>query len=200
MNSLLSKWHPRNFAIRSIFVMASLVLLQAGDVLATEIKIGVVNTEKILRESTLAIKAQKRIEQEFKLRDNKVKELASKIRQLQQQLEQQSDTQTTDSSDRRAKERELASISRQHQREQQQMREDLSLRQNEEYGRILDRVNQAIDKLASEQGYDLILQLQDSVYHSARLDITDQIMSILDGQKEVPESKEKITIKKGNMK
>lgn len=180
--------------------MASLVLLQAGDVLATEIKIGVVNTEKILRESTLAIKAQKRIEQEFKLRDNKVKELASKIRQLQQQLEQQSDTQTTDSSDRRAKERELASISRQHQREQQQMREDLSLRQNEEYGRILDRVNQAIDKLASEQGYDLILQLQDSVYHSARLDITDQIMSILDGQKEVPESKEKITIKKGNMK
>lgn len=200
MNSLLSKWHPRNFAIRSILVMASLVLLQAGDVLATEIKIGVVNTEKILRESTLAIKAQKRIEQEFKLRDNKVKELASKIRQLQQQLEQQSDTQTTDSSDRRAKERELASISRQHQREQQQMREDLSLRQNEEYGRILDRVNQAIDKLASEQGYDLILQLQDSVYHSARLDITDQIMSILDGQKEVPESKEKITIKKGNMK
>ena len=34
------------------------------------IKIGVVNTEKILRESAPAIQAQKKIEQEFVPRDN----------------------------------------------------------------------------------------------------------------------------------
>lgn len=124
----------------------------------------------------------KKIEQEFKLRDSRIKELSSQIKRLQQQLEQQSDNQVAGSPDRRAKERELASLSRQHQREQQQMREDLSLRQNEEYGRILDQINQTIDKLASDQGYDLILQLQDSVYRSVRIDITDQIMSLLDGQ------------------
>jgi len=167
--------------------MASLLLLQTADIHAAEIKIGVVNTEKILRESILAIKAQKKIEREFKLRDNQLKELSVQIEQLQQQLERQVNTkETADLSNRRAEERKLASLSRQHQREQQQMREDLSLRQNEEYGRILDRINQTIDKLASEQGYDLILQLQDSVYRSARIDITDQVMSILDGREKKP--------------
>lgn len=188
MKFVLNGWLSRKFVSMLILVMALLLLLQTVSVCATEIKIGIVNTEKILRESILAIKAQKRIEQEFKLRDSKVKELSSQIKKLQQQLEKQLSTQTADSSDRRAKERELASISRQHQREQQQMREDLSLRQNEEYGRILDLINQTINKLASEQGYDLILQLQDSVYRSARIDITDQIMSILDGQEKKPKN------------
>ncbi|MDT8363551.1 MAG: OmpH family outer membrane protein [Nitrosomonas sp.] len=165
-----------------ILAMGLLFLLPSSRVSASEIKIGVVNTEKILRESVLAIKTQKKIEQEFKLRDSQIKALTVQIKQLQQQLEQQVDAQIEESSDRRVKERKLASLSRQHQREQQQMREDLSLRQNEEYGRILDRVNQAIDDLATEQGYDLILQLQDSVYRSARIDITDQIISILNAQ------------------
>lgn len=165
-----------------IRTMVLLLVLQSVNVNSSEIKIGVVNTEKILRESILSIKAQKKIEQEFKLRDNQIKELSAQIKQLQKQLEQQVDTQTEDLSDRRARERKLASLSRQHQREQQQMREDLSLRQNEEYGRILDHVNQTINNLATEQGYDLILQLQDSVYRSARIDITDQIMSLLNNQ------------------
>ncbi len=181
----MNRWLSRKIVSMLILAMASLLLLQAVSVRATEIRIGVVNTEKILRESILAIKAQKKIEQEFKLRDSQIKELSSKIKRLQQQLEQQSDNQVAGSSDRRAKERELASLSRQHQREQQQMREDLSLRQNEEYGRILDQINQTIDKLASDQGYDLILQLQDSVYRSVRIDITDQIMSLLDGQEKM---------------
>lgn len=165
-----------------IRTMVLLLVLQSVNVNSSEIKIGVVNTEKILRESILSIKAQKKIEQEFKLRDNQIKELSAQIKQLQKQLEQQVDTQTEDLSDRRVRERKLASLSRQHQREQQQMREDLSLRQNEEYGRILDQVNQTINNLATEQGYDLILQLQDSVYRSARIDITDQIMSLLNNQ------------------
>ncbi len=178
----MNRWLSRKIVSMLILAMALPLLLQAVSIRATEIRIGVVNTEKILRESILAIKAQKKIEQEFKLRDSRIKELSSQIKRLQQQLEQQSDNQVAGSPDRRAKERELASLSRQHQREQQQMREDLSLRQNEEYGRILDQINQTIDKLASDQGYDLILQLQDSVYRSVRIDITDQIMSLLDGQ------------------
>ena len=181
----LNRWLPRKILGLLILAMVSLLLLQTVDIHAAEIKIGVVNTEKILRESIPAIKAQKKIEQEFKLRDSQLKELSVQIKQLQQQLERQTDPQTADSSDRRAEERKLASLSRQHQREQQQMREDLSLRQNEEYGRILDKINQTIDKLATEQGYDLILQLQDSVYRSMRIDITDQIMSILDGQEKI---------------
>jgi outer membrane protein len=147
---------------------------------AREIKIGVVNTEKILRESMPAILAQKKIEQEFQARDARIKELSMQAKALQQELEKNADTMAED--ERRLKERELAGLSRQYQRAQQQMREDLSLRQNEEYGLILERINQVIRELAELEAYDLILQLQDSVYRSSRIDITDQVIRALNDQ------------------
>lgn len=147
---------------------------------AGEIKIGVVNTEKVLRESRPAITAQKKIESEFQIRDEKIRELSSQVRALQQELEK--NINTTNEGDRRTKERELAVLSRRYQRAQQQMREDLSLRQNEEYSLILERINGVINELAERQNYDLILQLQDSVYRSARIDITDQVIKVLNAQ------------------
>ncbi len=147
---------------------------------AGEIKIGVVNTEKVLRESRSAVQAQKKIEQEFQARDARIRELSEQIRTLQQELER--NTGAVDEEERRLKERELAGLSRRYQRAQQQMREDLSLRQNEEYGLILERINQVIRELAEKQSYDLILQLQDSVYRSARIDITDQVIKVLNAR------------------
>jgi len=141
------------------------------------VKIGVVNTEKILRESAPAIKAQKKIEKEFLTRDEQLKKVAAQVREYQEQLERSS--KGISEEERRVKERELASLTRQYQRTQQQMREDLNARQNEEYGLILERVNSAIRIIAEKEGYDLILQLQDSVYRSQRIDITNQVIEVL---------------------
>lgn len=154
-----------------------LLLLSCSLALAKDIKIGVVNTEKILRESAPAIRAQKKIEKEFLVRDEQLKKVAAQVREYQEQLERNSKGITEE--ERRVKERELASLTRQYQRTQQQMREDLSTRQNEEYGLILERVNGAIKMIAEKEGYDLILQLQDSVYRSQRIDITHQVIEVL---------------------
>ena len=140
-------------------------------------KIGVVNTEKILRESAPAVRAQKKIEKEFLTRDEQLKKVAAQVREYQDQLERNNKGITDE--ERRVKERELASLTRQYQRTQQQMREDLNARQNEEYGLILERVNNAIKIIAEKEGYDLILQLQDSVYRSQRIDITNQVIEVL---------------------
>ena len=147
---------------------------------ADDIKIGVVNTEKILRESLPAIQAQKKIEQEFVLRDEDIKKIAVQAKALQDKLEKNG--MTMEETERRHLERNLANLSREYQRAQKQMREDLSVRQNEEYGVILDRTNRAISKIAEAEKYDLILQLQDSVYRSHRIDITDQVIKALDSE------------------
>ena len=147
---------------------------------ASDIKIGVVNTEQILRESIPAIQAQKRIEQEFVPRDEAIKKMATQAKTLQDKLEKESIN--MEESKRRALERELANLSREYQRAQKQMREDLSVRQNEEYSMILDRTNHAISKIAEKENYDLILQLQDSVYRSQRIDITDKVIKALDNE------------------
>lgn len=159
---------------------AALILIFPAHLCAGEIKIGVVNTEKVLRESMPAIAAQKKIEKEFQTRETRIRELSVQIRALQQELEKSTDIANEEG--RRLKERDLAGLSRQYQRAQQQIREDLSLRQNEEYGLILERTNQVINELAEKYSYDLILQLQDSVYRSARIDITDQVIKALNAR------------------
>ena len=143
------------------------------------------NTEKILRESAPAIVAQKKIEKEFMVYDERIKKMAAQITALQEQLEKNDKKLSID--ERRGKERELAHISRQYQRAQQQMREDLSMRQNEEYSLILERVNETIKIIAENEGYDLILQLQDSVYRSQRIDITNQVIKALAEQEQSAE-------------
>ena len=149
-------------------------------VLAGDIKIGVVNTEKILRESLPAIQAQKKIDQEFVPRDEEIKKMAVQAKTLQDKLEK--DSINMDETERRNLERNLANLSREYQRAQRQMREDFSVRQNEEYSVILDRTNRAISKIAETEKYDLILQLQDSVYRSQRIDITDKVIKALENE------------------
>ena len=147
---------------------------------ASDIKIGVVNTEKILRESVPGIQAQKKIEQEFMPRDEDIKKMAIQAKSLQDKLEKDSTPLTEP--ERRNLERILANLSREYQRAQRQMREDLSVRQNEEYSLILERTNKAINKIAEKEKYDLILQLQDSVYRSQRIDITDKVIKALENE------------------
>lgn len=167
-------YHSKHYLL---FAACFLLFLSCSITLAKEVKIGVVNTEKILRESAPAVRAQKKIEKEFLTRDEQLKKVAAQVREYQDQLERNNKGITDE--ERRVKERELASLTRQYQRTQQQMREDLNARQNEEYGLILERVNNAIKIIAEKEGYDLILQLQDSVYRSQRIDITNQVIEVL---------------------
>lgn len=175
MPEKINRWWCNKLMI--LIIMASASGLVGDNAFACDIKIGVVNTEKILRESLPAIQAQKKIEQEFVPRDEDIKKIAVQAKTLQDKLEKNGIT--MEESERRHLERNLANLSREYQRAQKQMREDLSVRQNEEYGVILERTNRAISKIAEAEKYDLILQLQDSVYRSYRIDITDQVIKAL---------------------
>ena len=144
---------------------------------ANDIKIGVVDTEKILAESAPAVRALKKIENEFLPRDQEIKKMASQAKVLQDQLEK--DGKTMPEADRRNKERDLATLNREYQRAQRQMREDLSLRQNDEVATLQLSASKAIQTIAETEKYDLILPLRDLVYRSQRMDITEKVIKAL---------------------
>lgn len=147
-------------------------------VFAGEIKVGIVDTVKILRESAPAIKAQKEIEQEFSPRDEQVKKMAAGVKALQEKLENESNNMSE--TEQRNLERKLASLSREYQRAQRQMQEDFSIRQNDERSLLVEYINKAINDIATVEEYDLIFHLQDTVYRSERIDITEQVMKALE--------------------
>ena len=178
MNAMLL-WRRLSYCV--VMAIALLPVSVLSDLHADNIRIGVVNTEKILRESAPALQAQQKIDQEFIPRDIEIKDMANQAKTLQEKLEQKGAT--MNDTDRRELERELANLSRNYQRAQRQMREDLTVRQNEEYGVILELIDEAIKLVAEKEHYDLILQLQDSVYRSQRIDITDQVIEVLNTKK-----------------
>ena len=80
-------------------------------------------------------------------------------------------------SQRIKRQRELADMSQDFQRKSRAYREDLMQRRNEEIAKVFDRVNTEINKIAKAGKYDLIVQ--DAVYISPRVDITEQVLKAL---------------------
>jgi len=68
-------------------------------------------------------------------------------------------------------------LSREFQRKQREFREDLNLRQNEENAAVIEKANKAIKQIAESDKYDLILQ--DVVWVSPKLDITERVIKVL---------------------
>ena len=150
-----------------------------GALAAEQLKIGFVNTERVLREATPAQKAQKKLEKEFQPRDQELQKMDKQIKDLQAQLEKEAVTMPE--SDRRKKERELGELTREFQRKQREFREDLNLRRNEELAGVLERANKAIKAIAEQDKFDLILQ--EAVFVSTRIDITDRVLKALSADK-----------------
>ena len=142
-------------------------------------KFGFVHTERILRDSVPAVRAQKKIEAEFQKRDRELAGIADQLKRMQAELDK--DAMTMSESQRRGKEREFGELNREFQRKQREFREDLNQRRNEELAQVLEKANRVIRQLAEQEKYDLILQ--EAVYFNPRIDITDKVIRALNNAK-----------------
>ena len=154
--------------------------LLAGCALASgaaqaQMKIGFVNTERVFREAAPAKRAQQVLEREFAARNAELGRIEKQGRELQTELEKENVTMPEAS--RREKERQLADISRNFQRIQREIREDLNLRRNEELARVQERATRVINQIAEQEKFDLIIQ--EAVFASSRIDITEKVIKAL---------------------
>jgi len=146
---------------------------------AAELKIGFIDADRINRESVPAERATKKLEKEFAPREQELRRIEGQIKSLQGQLEK--DGLTMSDSDRRTKETELGRQTREYQRLQREFREDLNLRRNEELAALFERANRVIKQVAESEKYDLIVQ--EAVYRSPRIDITEKVLKALASEK-----------------
>ena len=161
--------HP--YIILAALLLAGLTTV-AG---AAEIKIGFVDVERIRRESAPAERASKQLEKEFAPRAQELQRRETQMKELQGQLEK--DSVTMSESDRRAREQELSRANVDFQRLQREYREDLNMRRNQELASLFERADRVIKQIADAEKFDLILQ--EAVYRSPRIDITDRVLKAL---------------------
>jgi outer membrane protein len=142
-------------------------------------KFGFVHTERVLRDSVPAVRAQKKIEAEFQKRDRELAGIADQLKRMQAELDK--DAMTMSDTQRRAKEREFGELNREFQRKQREFREDLNQRRNEELAQVVEQANRVIRMIAEQEKFDIIFQ-EMPAYVSPRIDITDKVIKALEGK------------------
>ncbi len=150
----------------------------SANVLAADLKIGFVDAERVNRESAPADEASKRLEREFQPRVQDIQRREGVIKSAQAQFEK--DVLTMSENDRRAREQDMSRQIVDLQRLQREFQEDLNLRRNQELGALLERANKIIRQIAESEKFDLIVQ--EAVYRSPRIDITDRVLKALAGK------------------
>jgi outer membrane protein len=156
----------------------AVLLLGLSFAASAQLKIGFVNTERVFREAAPAKRAQQVLEREFGARNAELAKLEKEGRDLQAELER--DNVTMQEAARREKERRLADISRDFQRKQREVREDLNVRRNEELAKVQERATRIINQIAEQEKFDLIVQ--EAVFASSRIDITEKVIKALANQ------------------
>ncbi len=151
-------------------------LLLTANVCFADLKVGVVNIAAVLEKAPQAEKAKKRLEQEFKPRDNQLVSQQKEIQSLQEKFKK--DGSVMGESQRNKLENQLQDKIRDAKRAQQEFSEDFNARRNEELGKLQKRIVESIKAIAKDQEFDLILT-DGVIYSSPQMDITSQLQQKL---------------------
>ncbi len=151
--------------------------ISSGPARAGEAKIGFVHNERILRESPAGVRIAAKLEKEFEKRRAELKIGADRISELQKQLERSGVTMPE--SERRVKERDLNALTRDFQRSQRELQEDVDLRTNEELRSLASRADKIIRKIAESENFDIIFQQESVVFVAPRVDLTARVIKEL---------------------
>jgi outer membrane protein len=149
-----------------------LLVLLATHAAAQSLKIGYVNGVRLERESAMTKQAIEEIKKEFASREQQLQELQKQGSDLQGELEKEGLKMKP--ADKQAKEKRLAALAQQFEQMQRSFAEDVDARQREAQARVLTEVNAIIKDIAEAGKFDLVVQ--QAVYNSAQMDITDQVL------------------------
>jgi outer membrane protein len=147
----------------------------AISVAAQDFKVGYINTQTITTQSSPAKAAQSKLEQEFSKRQKELTDLQAALKVFGEKFDR--DAPTLSESQRSARQKEGAEMSRDLQRRQREFQEDLNGRRNEELQQVLDRATKAVKQVADAEKYDMVLQ--EVVYVNTKHDITEKVLKIL---------------------
>lgn len=160
----------------SVLSAAVLGLAMLAPVGAADLRIGVVNMERILRDSLSAAQAGERLNAEGMRRQEEIDALTKRFKQRLERFEKGASDMSE--SERVTERRELAEMERDVARRSREARDEFNQRRNEEVLLLQGRAGRIIQQIAETEKFDLVLY--EFFYASPKVDITDRVMKALD--------------------
>ncbi|MFT5726243.1 MAG: outer membrane protein [Desulforhopalus sp.] len=160
-------------------VIASVLLFAAQGAMAAELKLGVMNVQKII----VGCKAGKAAKERF---DVKMKDLQSSftgeeadLKKLQAEIKKKSSAWSEEK--KAEKVREFQKSGRELQAKTEDARFEMKQLQDKELEPILKSLEKVVEKYGKDQGYTMILDSKSGViFYDKTTDVSDSIMKLLD--------------------
>ncbi len=143
---------------------------------AADTKIAVVKINQLLEDAPQAKAALQRLEQEFAERDRKLMDEQKAVKRIEDKLAR--DGAIMSESERRKLKREIVTRRRELRRELNEFRDDRAFRYNEERGKLIQVINEAISEVGKAEDFDLILY-EGIAFASSRIDLTKRVLEQL---------------------
>ena len=146
---------------------------------AQDLKIGYVNSDRVLREANMAKVAQAKLETEFSKRKKEIDDIAARLKAASDKLDK--DAVTLSEAERTRRQRDLLDQDRDLQRRSREFQEDLNQRKNEELAAVVERANKVIKQIFDQEKFDLIIQ--EVIFAGPRVEITKKVIDALNAGK-----------------
>lgn len=137
------------------------------------LKIGFVNTIKLMDKAPQIDSANNRLQQEFEARQRRLVSAQQSIRRKEGYLAKNAAV-LNDSKVRKLS-REIREKKRDLKRQQEVFQEDINIRRSEELGRIQKVITQVIQEIGKKESYDFILS-DGVIFRKKQFDITDKVL------------------------
>jgi outer membrane protein len=144
-----------------------------------QIKVGIINTQQAVLETTEMKKAAADLEAKYKPQQADIEKRTKELQEIQQKLSDASKLKPEQAAD-------LQAEGQRKQRALQRLTEDVQAEVDRERNEILQRggqrMQQIVTKLAEEKGLDLVIDVSNAVFFKPALEITKEAIDAYDKQ------------------
>ncbi|HBS52315.1 MAG TPA: hypothetical protein DEA62_05000 [Coxiellaceae bacterium] len=168
--------------MRKILLAAStMIFLMFGSSVFAEMKIGVINYEKVVVESPQLAAAKADFKKKFEPREKEINEAQKKFQDEIAAFSKDSPTMKEDA--KKAAQQKIMEQQKKLQEMQAKFQKDATTAQNDTMNNILKKVEDVINKIAADQKFDLVIAKTSVPYSKKELDITDEVIKQVKNKK-----------------
>lgn len=155
-------------------ILLMLLMLVATSATAQQLRVGYVDMKQVLDNAPQVLAGREKLDLEFRPRNETIEFQERQVQAMDDRLQMGDLTEDA----RIRLDRELREMRRNVNRQKEDLRDELSFRRTEEVQKLEDQINQAVEEIARNNGYDLILS-SPVVYADSSLHITQLILDQL---------------------
>ena len=159
---------------RFVPILLMLFVFVAAPATAQQLRVGYVDMKQVLDNAPQVLAGRDKLDLEFRPRNETIEFQERQVQAMDDRLQMGNLAEDA----RIRLDREVREMRRNVNRQKEDLRDELSFRRTEEVQKLENQINEAVQEIARENGYDLILS-SPVVYADPSLDITQLILDQL---------------------